>query len=37
MTEEKIDTEDCDDEEMEKTPEDVVNILGFDPKEEETK
>jgi len=30
---EVVDDEDPDDEELEKTPEDVIRMLGFDPKE----
>ncbi len=34
IEENDIDIDDPDDEEMEKTPQDVIEILGFDPAEE---
>lgn len=36
LPEEEQDTDDDDDEELDETPPDVVAMLGFDPKEEET-
>lgn len=35
MSNDERNTDDADDEELEETPEDVVKILGFDPKEEQ--
>jgi hypothetical protein len=35
MSNDERNTGDADDEELEETPEDVVKILGFDPKEEQ--
>jgi hypothetical protein len=35
MSNDERNTGDADDEELEETPEDVVKILGFDPKKEQ--